>query len=259
MAGKNRVSVSQVIGEVLLTVGVLLLLFAFYESYWTNLASAKMQDDVQTRLEEQWVNPRQAKQAELGDAFAKMYIPVFGQDYQFAIVEGVREAELLTGPGHYPDTQYPGQDGNFAVAGHRVGKGAPFNDLGALKACDAIVVETQKEWVTYRVMPLSPDPAARHAEGAGCLPEPMNERIASGDYQHVLGREITLPGNIEVVNPMPGSKSTKVEPGMEGLITLTTCHPQFSNAERMIIHAVRTEVTPKDQAGALPPAMTEVD
>ena len=46
---------------------------------------------------------------------------------------------------------------------------------------------------------------------------------------------------------------------MEGLITLTTCHPQFSNAERMIIHAVRTEVTPKDQAGALPPAMTEVD
>ena len=236
MAGKNRVSVSQVIGEVLLTVGVLLLLFAFYESYWTNLASAKMQDDVQTRLEEQWVNPRQAK-----------------------LVEGGQEAQLLTGPCHYPDTQFPGQDGNFAVAGHRVGKGAPFNDLGALKACDAIVVETQKEWVTYRVMPLSPDPAARHAEGAGCLPEQMNERIASGDYQHVLGREITLPGNIEVVNPMPGSKSTKVEPGMEGLITLTTCHPQFSNAERMIIHAVRTEVTPKDQAGALPPAMTEVD
>ena len=52
---KNRISFSQVIGEVLLTVGVLLLLFAFYESYWTNLASAKMQDDVQTRLEEQWV------------------------------------------------------------------------------------------------------------------------------------------------------------------------------------------------------------
>ena len=51
MAGKNRVSVSQVIGEVLLTVGVLLLLFAFYESYWTNLASAKMQDEVQSKLE----------------------------------------------------------------------------------------------------------------------------------------------------------------------------------------------------------------
>ena len=258
MADK-KINVSQVIGEVLLTVGALLLLFAFYESYWTNLASARMQDEVQTRLEEQWVNPRKAAGAELGDAFAKMYIPVFGQDYQFAIVEGVHEPELLTGPGHYPGTQFPGQDGNFAVAGHRVGKGAPFNDLGALKTCDAIVVETQEEWVTYRVMPMSPDPAARRAEGADCLPEPLNERIAAGDYSQVLGREITLPGNIEVVNPMPGSRSTKVEPGMEGLITLTTCHPQFSNAERMIIHAVRTEVAPKDQAGALPPAMTEVD
>lgn len=258
MASK-RINVSQIIGEVLLTVGALLLLFAFYESYWTNLASARMQDEVQARLEEQWVNPRKAAGTELGDAFAKMYIPVFGQDYQFAIVEGVHEPELLTGPGHYPDTQYPGQDGNFAVAGHRVGKGAPFNDLGALKTCDAIVVETQQEWVTYRVLAMSPDAAARRAEGADCLPEQLNERIAAGDYSQVLGREITLPGNIEVVNPIPGNRSTKVEPGMEGLITLTTCHPQFSNAERMIIHAVRTEVAPKDQAGALPPAMTEVD
>ncbi|WP_273409124.1 sortase domain-bontaining protein [Corynebacterium ureicelerivorans] len=57
-------------------------------------------------------------------------------------------------PGHYPVTQLPGQDGNFAVAGHRVGKGAPFNDLGALEACDAVVVETKQEWVTYRVLPM---------------------------------------------------------------------------------------------------------
>ena len=64
-----------------------------------------------------------------------------------------------------------------------------------------------------------------------------------------------MPGNIRVINPMPGARSTAVEPGMEGLITLTTCHPQFSNAERMIIHAVRTEVQPKDPSGALPPAM----
>ena len=94
MASK-KINVSQIVGEVLLTVGALLLLFAFYESYWTNLASARMQDEVQTRLEEQWVNPRKAAGAELGDAFAKMYIPVFGQDYQFAIVEGVHEPCLL--------------------------------------------------------------------------------------------------------------------------------------------------------------------
>ena len=87
-----------------LTARVLLLLFAFYESNWTNIASNRMQDQGQTRIEVQWVNPRQDKATELGDAFAKMYIPAFGQDYQFAIVEGVQEHELRTGPGHYPGT-----------------------------------------------------------------------------------------------------------------------------------------------------------
>lgn len=255
----HRLNASTVIGEVLLTVGVLLLLFAFYESYWTNLASARMQDEVQTRLEEQWVNPRQARATEMGEAFSKLYIPAFGQDYQFAVVEGVQEAQLLTGPGHYPGTQMPGQPGNFAVAGHRVGKGAPFNDLGALRACDAIVVETRQAWVTYRVMPMAADPGQRHAEGAGCLSGPLNERVASGDYAAVQGRHITLPGNIEVVNPMPGARSTQVPDGALPLVTLTTCHPQFSNAERMIIHAVQTEYLPKDEAaGALPAAIQEV-
>lgn len=252
-----RVSPAQVVGEVLLTVGALLLLFAFYESFWTNIASAKMQDEAQTRLEEQWVNPREARSTQLGDAFAKLHIPTFGQDYQFAILEGVQETQLLAGPGRYPGTQMPGEPGNFAVAGHRVGKGAPFNDLGALRTCDAIVIETREAWVTYRVMPMSLDPAARRGEGQPCLPEPLNERVAAGDYAAVQGRHITLPGNIEVVNPMPETRSTKVPEGALPVITLTTCHPQFSNAERMIIHGVQTEYTPKDPQNpdALPPAM----
>ena len=258
-AAPHRISASQVIGELLLTAGALLLLFAFYESFWTNIASGEKQHEAQQKLElqwgEGWVNPREAKAPALGDAFARMYIPAFGPDYEFAIIEGVQEKELLVGPGRYPDTQMPGENGNFAVAGHRVGKGAPFNDLGGLKACDAIVVETQTQWVTYRVLPMSQDPGERRREGIGCLPGELNERIAAGDYAQVKGREITLPGDIEVVNPIPGNRSTKVEPGTEGLITLTTCHPQFSNAERMIIHAVRTEVQPKDPSGALPPAM----
>ncbi|NTS21801.1 sortase, partial [Bacteroides fragilis] len=29
-----------------------------------------------------------------------------------------------------------------------------------------------------------------------------------------------------------------VEQASEALLTLTTCHPQFSNAERMIVHAM---------------------
>ena len=67
-----------------------------------------------------------------------------------------------------------------------------------------------------------------------------------------------MPGNIRVINPMPGAQSTAVEPSVEGLLTLTTCHPQFSNAERLIIHAVRTDVQPKDPGAGFPAAMKEV-
>jgi len=49
----------------------------------------------------------------------------------------------------------PGEQGNFAVAGHRVSKGSPFNDLGLLNSCDAVVVETQDDWFVYRVLPMA--------------------------------------------------------------------------------------------------------
>lgn len=135
---KSRFSIRQIVGELLLTAGVLLLLFAFYEAYWTNVESGKLQDQARAELDDTWRNPRQQLNPELGEAFARMYIPSFGADFEFAIVESAEDEALLRGPGHYPETQMPGEVGNFAVAGHRVGKGAPFNDLGALQACDAI-------------------------------------------------------------------------------------------------------------------------
>lgn len=252
----GRTTPSQVFGEILVTVGVLVLLFVFYESFWTNLQSHRLQGDAQQGLEQQWTNPRAANAASLGDAFARLHIPSFGADYRYALIEGVDAKDLLAGPGRYPGTQLPGQDGNFAVAGHRVGKGAPFNDLGRLATCDAIVVETQAQWVTYRVLPMSTDPAERAAETAPCLSGAQAQRIATGDYAHVAGRHITVPSDIEVINPLPGSPETEPVAGLEGLITLTTCHPQFSNAERMIVHAVRTEVLDKNVGQ--PAALTEV-
>ena len=238
-------SVTHVVGELLLTAGVLLLLFAFYESYWTNIESGKLQDQASEKLDEEWVNPRGQLHPELGEAFARMYIPTFGSDYQFAIVEGTNDEDLLAGPGRYTDSQMPGELGNFAVAGHRVGKGAPFNDLGNLQTCDAIVVETQSEWITYRVLPIDGEPA-------DCL-TPEQQGKLTGEYANVLGRSITLPSDVGTIAPVPGTD--RVEES-EGLITLTTCHPQFSNAERMIIHAMETDHQPK-VAGERPAVLEE--
>ena len=215
---------TKVLGELMLTIGVVLLLFAFYEAYWTNVESGQLQEEASADLEEQWRNPRQKMEPELGEAFAQLYIPTFGSDYHFAIIEGTNEDDLLRGPGRYVDSQMPGEMGNFAVAGHRVGKGAPFNDLGKLETCDDIVVETQTERITYRVLPID-------GEQVDCF------NGIPPEYSHVVGRHITTPGDVSVTNPVPESDAA---PNRE-ILTLTTCHPQFSNAERMIVHAIEVE------------------
>lgn len=263
-ATRRRPDFLQVLGELLLTLGVIVFLFAFYESYWTNIESGKMQAQADEKLDEQWqqrVNPRQKITPEIGDAFARMYIPSFGSDFQFAIVEGVEDADLEIGPGHYTNTPMPGVPGNFAVAGHRVGKGAPFNDLGNLHTCDAIVVETQTSWNVYRILPIDSTGEQRRAD-ASCLSPEQQEMVTTGAYANVAGRYITTPGDVSTISAIPGTDlwqetDQTPDPTWQQLITLTTCHPQFSNAERMIVHGMLTEQIPKDGSNTRPAVLEE--
>lgn len=250
-APRRKITATQVIGELFITISLLLFSFAFYEAYWTNLEAGRQQQDVSRAMEESWnnerVNPRQKQQLALGEAFARMYIPRFGSDFQFAIVEGTNDADLLKGPGRYVDSQMPGEPGNFAVAGHRVGKGAPFNDLGNLQVCDTVVVETRTSWEIYRVLPIAA--GDRRQVAAGCFSGAQLDAIATGAYAGVEGRHITLPGDFAVVHPIPGTDTAEPRPDMQSLMTMTTCHPQFSNAERMIVHAMKVRTEPKTDNG----------
>lgn len=257
----KKTSATHVLGELLLTMGVVLFLFAFYEAYWTNIASHRANDQANEALAEQWgnqrVNPRGQVNLELGEAFARLYIPSFGTDFQFAVVEGTEDEDLLLGPGHYVETQMPGEHGNFAVAGHRVGKGAPFNDLGQLETCDSIVIETQTSWEVYRVLPIDAQGEQRRQEASDCFTPEQTERITTGDYSHVQGRFITTPGDVSVISAVPETDILEANDQMERVITLTTCHPQFSNAERMIIHGMLTESIPKSSDNARPAVLEE--
>lgn len=243
-----------VAGEVLITLGALLAGYVFYQVVWTNHASADRQSAASERLAEAWrapENPRAVAAIEESDEpvpFARIRIPGFGGDFDYAIVSGVTDADLAAGPGHYPSSQGPGEAGNFALAGHRVGRGSPFNDLGRLATCDSIVIETADSWLDYRVLPIdAPDSAAARNAAAACLPEPVAARLES-DYAGVGGRKIVTPDRTEVIDPIPARASTPA-PGQLPLLTLTTCHPQFSAAERLIVHAVLAETTPKSDAG----------
>jgi len=261
-------TIVRTVGEVLITLGMVVLLFVVYEVYITDLLSAGKQREATAQLDDRWHDEEPAAGPERsdhfeglgeGDGFAKMFIPAFGADFEFTIVEGTTAQSLEVGPGHYPDTAYPGQPGNFSVAGHRVGKGAPFNDINLIQSCDAIVVETQYSWFTYRMVPLAEEKAG-WADGKGKDPRCRGVGPLGGPYAELVGQEIVLPTNGGVIAPVPHQPGVTASSGeMASLMTLTTCHPRFSDKERLIVHAVLTEQLQKDPSkpDERPAAMSE--
>lgn len=222
------------IGQTLITAGLVVLLFVVYELWVTNIFAAREQKRVHTQLETVWAKGQDPLVGKLalpggaqariptGTGIANLYIPRLGKDYAFTIVEGTDDASLEKGPGHYNDTQLPGQVGNFAVAGHRVGKGEPFLNIDQLRPGDAIVVETKSSFAIYAVKgdPASGDLSVRGADG-------------------VPGREIVDPSHTEVIQPVPDHPAAKAT---EALMTMTTCEPKFTANQRMIVFSklVRT-------------------
>jgi len=245
------------VGQTLITFGLVALLFVVYELYVTDILAAREQDQLSEQIQEQWADPPadaptvtppdgapapapaptpETFDVEPGQPLAVLHIPRLGDDYSRVIVEGTAQVQLAQGPGHYLDTAMPGEEGNFAVAGHRVGRGSPFLDLDQLRPGDAIVVETEGNWFTYRVLG---DPA-------------------TGDFgtdaSGIPGREIVRPTDTDVISATPGGGVDAATSG--AYLTLTTCHPKYSAAQRLIIHA-RLEGAPLSKASAPdgPPAL----
>jgi sortase A len=239
-------------GELLLTVGLVVLLFVFYEVYVTDVFSAEKQHEATAKLDDTWRNGRGLVDRPIkGAGIAKLYVPAFGPDFVFTVLQGTDQDTLAVGPGHYQGTASPGQLGNFAVAGHRVGKGSPFNSLDLLSSCDAIVVETVDHWYVYRVLPLQSE-STGWAAAKGTQPQCRGVDPLTGHYANVVGKAIVLPSQVEVIAPVPG------QPGripVNRLITLTTCHPQFSAQQRLIVHGTLV-ATYRKVAGERPAELT---
>jgi len=241
------------IGQTLITFGLVALLFVVYELWVTDMFAARGQTQLSQEIHEQWadaptVTPPAAApsdgtpvpapapapetiQVGLGDPFAVLHIPRLagGDGYERVVVEGVAQVQLAQGPGHYIDTAMPGQEGNFAVAGHRVGRGSPFLDLDQLRPGDPVVVETAADWYVYRVLG---DPA-------------------TGDFgtdpSGIPGQEIVRPTDVAVISPTPGGPADGATSG--AYLTLTTCHPKYSARQRLVIHA-RLDGAPLSKAEA---------
>jgi sortase A len=236
------------IGQTLITAGLVVLLFVVYEVYITNFFSHRLQTKVHHHLEQEWANGQDPlalpngdqSTIPLGQGIANIYIPRFGRDYAFTIVQGTSEGDLEKGPGHYVGTALPGGVGDFAVAGHRVGKGEPFLNLDKLKPGDAVIIETKTDWFVYRV------------EG-NVTTHDLSVRDANG----VPGREIVSPSDGNVIAPIPDSPG-KTPTDNDHYLTMTTCHPKFTANQRMIVHAVLDpkRTVPRGSSSTMPDSIS---
>jgi sortase A len=94
-----------------------------------------------------------AGKPELGEKFAIMRIPVLGADWARTISEGTSLGILdHLGIGHYEKTEFPGEQGNFAVAGHSGNQWTPFARYSVIETGNLIEVETFDKNFVYKVV-----------------------------------------------------------------------------------------------------------
>ena len=221
-----------VTGEILITVGVLVQLFWVWNVGINDWIQGFTQTQAASTITQQWQEeaaadapvaedieapetsvygipvdgpPPIADVVSEGAAFASLYAPRFGDTYQRVIAEGVDLATVLNdsrlGVGRYPQSTPLGEEGNFAIAGHRTSFGASFANISELRLGDRLYIETREGWYSY----------------------------AFRNLEYVWASEV------EVLNPVPKQNTVEVT---DRLLTLTSCHPRFSDAERIIAYAV---------------------
>jgi len=230
---RRRVSIVAVLGELLITAGVLVLAFLGWQVWLGDIIVGGQLNSEAQQQSEEWnadyieVPPTEEGDPEVSVAppvmstvanaerFAHLIIPRFGGDYYRPIAEGIGTRDVLNrgNIGHYPTTQMPGALGNFALASHRSSGGGNFHDLHLLQLGDHIYVETPDGWYQYEFRNL----------------------------------EYVRPSGIGVLNPVPQADGVEAT---ERIITLTTCNPFFSTAERLIAYGVYQEFFPR--AGGVP-------
>jgi LPXTG-site transpeptidase (sortase) family protein len=91
-------------------------------------------------------------------------------DLDVRVVEGVEPGHLRGGPGHWPGTAEPGEDGVSVILGHRKRFGGPFESVVDLIPGDEIVVQRRagaaRKYVVQPVDATSPRAVSELPEGA---------------------------------------------------------------------------------------------
>ena len=219
---RHRISVVGVLAELLVSAGVFVLLFLAWQLWFNDfIVTAKTHQEAVQQAQAWQRDEATATHGTAQDppvlgtpiaskTFGLMLIPRFGHDYYVPIAEGTGTYEVLNKGeiGHYPSSEMPGAVGNFAVAAHRTSYGKPFNRIPELRVGDRIYVETRDGWYEYVFRNL----------------------------------EYVPPTGVGVLYRVPQHKGADAT---DRLMTMTSCNPLFSSAERIIAYSVFDSFYPR--------------
>ncbi|MFG2293253.1 class E sortase [Streptomyces sp. NPDC048603] len=210
------------LGELLITAGLVLGLFVVYSLWWTNVLADR---NAQARADEvraRWRTAAPAPSSSPAPGAGPGALDTDG-GIGFLHVPAMRNGEVLVKRGTSPEVLDDGvagyytepvksalpwdASGNFSLAAHRDGHGAKFHNIHRLRKGDPIVFETRDTWYVYKV---------------------FAELRQTSKY------------NVNVLTPVP-EESGRDRPGR--YITLTTCTPVYTSKYRYIVwgELVRTE------------------
>jgi sortase A len=223
---RRKVSVVGVFGELLITAGLVVLMFLGWQTWWNSAVLASQQSSAASKQSQEWLEQGRAEHAPAptptpgttdygpppvmtpvgtAEPMAIIYIPRFGADWKRIIRESVDVQKVLNsydaGVGHYPGTQMPGEAGNFAIAAHDTGYGDAFLNVSKLQLGDKIYIQTKDGFYTYEFR----------------------------NFEYVQ------PTAVNVLLPVPqvtGAAAT------DRFITMTTCNPPYHAQERIAAYGV---------------------
>ncbi|CAM5732658.1 hypothetical protein SBADM41S_03674 [Streptomyces badius] len=207
---------SRAVGEVFITLGVLMLLFVTYQLWWTNIRADQIAGKETSRIQDAWANgDRKPGVFAPGEGFAIMHIPKL--DVVAPIAEGIDKEKVLDRGmiGHYGE--------------------------GKLKTAMPSDKQGNFSW------PVTATPTAnRSATSTSSSPATRSWSRPGTYYTYEMASILpqTSPSNISVIEPIPvGSGFTK--PGR--YLTLTTCTPEFTSTYRLIVWGKMVDERPRSE------------
>jgi LPXTG-site transpeptidase (sortase) family protein len=221
--GRGRIAATiSVLGEILITVGVILALFVVYSLWWTNVLADRHEKKAADKVRKEWASAPAAPGAlNTGDGIGFLHVPAMGRNFDLLVKKGTSTDVLNEGvAGYYTDptpSALPwAKTGNFTLAAHRDGHGAKFHNINKIHDGDAVVFESKDTWYIYKVYKIL---------------------------------DQTSKYNVAVTDQIP-KESGKTTPGR--YITLTTCTPVYTSRYRYVVWGELVRTQKVDAARTLP-------